>query len=185
LCNHAGTCVSVDEVKSEISQVRALLNEIAPVVDKKVLAKAEKQKELSKGKEIGKGIAIGAATGATAGGLATAITAFVERSNITCKVGDGLDSVSLGKSYSIDSLKDFYVKWNLKLPDTVSPTSAVNDMASWEQACKQFNSKLMDCPKVQINLKVDNRYELVPTACKISGSVCVVNYSVASSHGIE
>lgn len=187
LCNHDGRCVSVNEIKSEIKSVRDLLDEITPVVDKKVLAKSgAKDSEPNKGKEIGKGAAIGLATGAAAGGLATAITAFVEKSNITCKVGDGLNSVALGKSHTIDSLKDFYVKWNLHLPDTVSPTSAVIDKASWEQACAQFNNKLADCPKVQINLKdvQTGKYTLIPSACKVSGSICIVNDSVATSHGI-
>lgn len=61
--------------------------------------------------------AIGAATGAATGGLATAITAFVEKNNISCRVGDGLESVGYGKSYSIETLRDFYVRWNLQLPE--------------------------------------------------------------------
>ncbi|MBR4859926.1 MAG: hypothetical protein IKV10_01350, partial [Alphaproteobacteria bacterium] len=61
--------------------------------------------------------AIGAATGAATGGLATAITAFVEKNNISCRVGDGLESVGYGKSYSIETLRDFYVKWDLQLPE--------------------------------------------------------------------
>lgn len=65
----------------------------------------------------GSSAAIGAATGATAGGLATAITAFVEKNNIMCRVGDGLDTVAYGKSYSIENLRDFYFKWNLQLPE--------------------------------------------------------------------
>ncbi|MBR5354929.1 MAG: hypothetical protein IK122_02285, partial [Alphaproteobacteria bacterium] len=138
------------------------------------------------GKEIGKGLAIGAVSGAAAGGIATAITAWVERGNISCKVGDGLNSVSFGKSHTIDSLKDFYVKWNLRLPDAVSPTSAVIDRASWEQACSQFNNKLMDCAKVQINLKdAKGKYTLIPAACRLSGNRCVINDVVMTSNGIE
>jgi len=140
----------------------------------------------TKGKEIGKGVAIGAATGAGVGGIITGITALVERGNISCKVGDGLNSVAFGKAHTIDSLKDFYVKWNLQLPDAISPTSAVIDRLSWEQACSQFNSKLMDCSKVQINLKGEKgKYTLIQSACKISGNVCVVNEAVMSSNGIE
>ena len=136
--------------------------------------------------EIGKGVAIGAATGAAAGGIATAITAWVERSNITCKVGDGLDSVSFGKAHTIGSLKDFYVKWNLRLPDAITPTSAVIDRASWQQACTQFNNKLMDCPKVQINLKdAKGKYTLLQSACRISGNICTTNDALMKSNGIE
>lgn len=186
LCEHNGECVPAEKIAEDVKVLEALLEEIAPAVDTRV-AKTFKSdsKEPNKGKEIGKGIAIGAATGAAAGGLATAITAFVEKGNITCKVGDGLNSVALGKSHTIDSLKDFYVKWNLHLPDTVSPTSVVTDIESWKQACTQFNSKLMDCPKVQINMKDTNgKYTLIPSACKVSGSICIVNDSVATSHGM-
>ena len=95
-----------------------------------------------------------------------------------------MNSVALGKSHTIDSLKDFYVKWNLHLPDTIAPTSVVTDRASWEQACSQFNSKLMDCPRVQVNLKdTAGKYTLVPYACKVSGSICIVNDPVAVSRG--
>ena len=142
-------------------------------------------KDANKGAEIAKGALVGGATGAGVGGIVTGITALVERSNITCRVGDGLNSVALGKTHTIDSLKDFYVKWNLRLPETVSPTSAVSDMASWQQACSQFNNRLNDCPNVQINLIQGNSYELVQSACVVSGSICIVNAAVAQSHGIE
>ena len=182
LCEADNACRSAAFTKSEMALLRNLLNQIEPVIDKSALGVGE----LDKGKEIGKGAAIGAVSGAAAGGLATAITAFVERSNISCKVGDGLGSVGLDKSYTIDSLKDFYVKWNLHLPDAVSPTSAVMDRASWEQACSQFNSKLADCPKVQINMKdAKGKYTLIPSACKVSGSICIINDAVAASHGIK
>ena len=178
LCQSGGECVPVNYVQSEISSLRSFLRRIEGAVDKNVVDMAK----LDKGAEIGKGAAIGAATGAAAGGLATAITAFVERSNITCKVGDGLNSVALGKSHTIDSLKDFYVKWNLHLPDTVSPTSAVSTRADWEQACSQFNGALQDCPRVQINLKNKKGYDLVRSACKVSGNICVINEAVAKSN---
>ena len=173
--------MSVTQIKAQIADIKKILKDIEAKV-----SLGDDPKDASKGAEIGKGLAIGVATGAAAGGLATAITAFVEKSNITCRVGDGLNTVALGKAHSIDSLKDFYVKWNLHLPDTVSPTSAVVDRASWEQACRQFNSKLSECPKVQINLKdKKGKYTLVPSACKIHGSVCLINESVAKSHGIK
>jgi hypothetical protein len=141
----------------------------------------------NKAAEIAKGTAIGTVTGAGVGGIVTGITALVEKNNISCKVGDGLNTVSLGKSHTIDSLKDFYVKWNLKLPDTITPTSVVSDVASWQQACAQFNSRLMDCPNVQINLKrpVDKNYTLISAACKQSGSMCVPNDAVMNSMRIE
>jgi hypothetical protein len=180
LCKHGGQCLTIAQINKQISEIERLLNSIEKA------AEFDKPKDADKGKEIGKGAGIGLATGVAAGGLATAITALVEKNNISCKVGDGLYSVSLGKAYTIDSLKDFYVKWNLNLPDTVSPTSVVVDRASWEQACSQFNNKLMDCPRVQIHLKdaVTGKYTLIPSACVVSGSICIVNDPVATSHGI-
>lgn len=178
LCEKNNECINVYQAQYQVNELKKMLASFEPNM--------KRAKDANKGKEIGKGAAIGLATGAAAGGIATAITAFVEKSNITCKVGDGLNSVALGKAHTIDSLKDFYVKWNLHLPDTVSPTSAVVDKASWEQACSQFNSKLMDCPKVQINLKdKSGKYTLVPSACKVSGTICIVNDSVMTSNGIK
>lgn len=178
LCAKNEECISVYQAQYQVKELKRMLASFEP--------KMKRAKDSDKGKEIGKGAAIGLATGAAAGGVATAITAFVERSNITCKVGDGLNSVALGKAHTIDSLKDFYVKWNLHLPDTVSPTSAVSTKADWEQACSQFNSKLSDCPKVQINLKDTNgKYTLVPSACKVSGNVCVADDALMTSNGIK
>ena len=178
LCEGTQDCVDSETIRKDLAPLKMLLNQIEKGVGITV--------NTTKGKEIGKGLAIGAASGAAAGGIATAITAWVERGNISCKVGDGLNSVSFGKSHTIDSLKDFYVKWNLRLPDAVSPTSAVIDRASWEQACSQFNNKLMDCAKVQINLKdAKGKYTLIPAACRLSGNRCVINDVVMTSNGIE
>ncbi len=142
-----------------------------------LIAKGEKS-------TIGKGVAIGAAVGAGTGGLATAITALVERSNINCRVGDNLAQVGFGKSYSIGSLKDFYVKWNLKLPDTVQPTAMVTDCASWHNVCGMIND-MNYCKNAQINYKPLDAatMTLVRSACTPSGSVCIENYTVAKSHG--
>lgn len=178
LCKSKKGCLFADQIKYQINELRKISSSVSPLLDE--------PEDANKGKEIGKGVGIGLATGAAAGGVATAITAFVERSNISCKVGDGLNSVSLGKAHTIDSLKDFYVKWNLHLPDTVSPTSAVSTRADWEQACSQFNGKLADCPKVQINLKdTKGKYTLVPSACKVSGTICIADDAIMTSNGIK
>lgn len=184
-CDHDGKCLNVDQISTELANMKSLLQEIEPAVDKNVLKDSKGAKTLSKGAMIGKGAAIGAATGVGVGGLATAITAFVERSNITCKVGDGLNSVALGKSHTIDTLRDFYVKWNLQLPDTVAPTSVVTDVESWDRACSQYNSKLFDCPYVQISFKTDGKHEIISSACNIAGNLCIRNYAVSASHGID
>lgn len=133
---------------------------------------------------IGKSIGIGLGVGVGAGGLATAITAFVERSNISCHVGDGLAQVGYGKSYKIEDLKDFYVKWNLNLPDNVTPTGLAVDCESWKRACGTIKD-LNQCKAAQMNYKPAEAatVTLVPTACTVSGSVCVENYPVAKSYG--
>ncbi len=178
LCSHGNECLTVDQISYQINELKGLLASVMP-------ATAKVGKDADKGKEIAKGALIGGATGAGVGGIVTGITALVEKNNITCRVGDGLNSVALGKSHTIDSLKDFYVKWNLQLPDTITPTSAVSDRASWEQACSQFNGRLSDCPHVQINLRNGSNYTLIQNACVASGSICIVNESVARSHGIQ
>jgi hypothetical protein len=177
-CEASDECLTVGQIQHQIGELKGLLSSLMPSVGKAA-------KEPNKAKEIGKGAAIGAATGAGVGGLVTGITALVERGNISCKVGDGLNSVGLGKSYTIDSLKDFYVKWNLRLPDTVSPTAVVTEeIVSWQQACGQFNSRLMDCPNVQVHYQPTGSatYVLVNGACHQSGSVCVPTDSVMNSH---
>ena len=133
---------------------------------------------------MGKAIGIGAGVGAGAGGLATAITAFVERSNISCHVGDNLAQVGYNKSYAIESLKDFYVKWNLNLPDIVTPTGTATDCASWRRACNTVTD-LEQCAATQITYKPTDGSTVmqIPGACAVSGGVCMENYPVAKSHG--
>lgn len=127
---------------------------------------------------------IGAGTGAAAGGVATLITSFVEKNNINCRVADGLDRVGYGKSYNIGTLKDFYVKWNLRLPDTVIPTAQVVDCQSWAAACATMTN-LNDCVAAQVNYKPvgQGATTLIPGACQVSGSVCIENRPVAISYG--
>lgn len=133
---------------------------------------------------IGVSTVVGTGIGAAAGGLATAITAFVEKNNITCHVGDDLKRVGFGKSYSIESLKDFYVKWALNLPDTVMPTSYVNDCNSWRQACASLTD-LNQCAIAQVNYRPSNTSasQLIDTACVVSGSACIENSVVTTSYG--
>ena len=133
---------------------------------------------------MAKNIGIGAAIGAGTGGVATAITAFVEKNNVNCRVGDGLNTVAYGKSHSIDTLKDFYVKWNLRVPDTVSPTSTAVDCKSWKLACAQYTD-LEQCKEVALNYKpnLDGTITLIHSACAVSGSVCIENAVVAASYG--
>ena len=131
-----------------------------------------------------KSVGIGAGVGAGAGGLATAITAFVERSNINCRVGDDLAQIGYGKSYTIGSLRDFYVKWNLNLPDTIYPTGTAVDCDSWRRACGTLTN-LNQCKNAKLNYKPADATSttLINSACVVSGSVCIENYPVARSYG--
>ena len=140
--------------------------------------------DLETGRSRGGTAAIGAGIGAGAGGVATAITAFIERNNISCHVGDGLAQVGFGKSYNIGTLKDFYVKWNLNLPDTVAPTAQVTDCASWAAACAKYTD-LNQCAVAQINYKPtgSGTTTLVSSACQVSGSACIANPTVSKSQG--
>ena len=133
---------------------------------------------------MGKSIGIGLGVGVGAGSLATAITAMVEHSNINCRVGDNLAQVGYGKSYSIGSLRDFYVKWGLRLPDVVAPTATAVDCASWRRACGTLTD-FTQCKNAQLNYRPDGAATttLVSSACAISGSECIENYPVARSYG--
>lgn len=128
---------------------------------------------------------IGAGTGAAVGGTATAITAFVERNNINCRVADGLAKVGFGKSYTIDRLRDFYVKWALKLPQTIAPTSVVTNCDNWQLTCALFTD-LDECASVQFNYRPGNLSSttLVQNPCRASGSACIANLPVAQANGV-
>lgn len=169
-CTAQTGCRTINEISREV-------NTLGDVLSRLEILKGEKS-------NMGKSIVTGAAIGAGAGGLATAITAYVEKSNINCRVGDNLNQVGFGKSHHIDTLKDFYVKWNLRLPDTIAPTAKVTDCKSWQDMCAMYHD-MNDCKNAQFNYKPDseNKTELVYSACKPSGSVCVENYSVAKSYG--
>ena len=166
-------CQTREEINAELMRLgRVLTDDITNMFEKGIDGNR------------GKTTAIGAASGAAAGGLATAITAFVERNNISCHVGDGLDTVPFGKSYSIGNLRDFYVKWNLQLPDTVSPTAHVTDCKSWKDMCAAYTD-LNLCKSAQFNYKPIGAPTItaIPSACVASGSVCIENYPVAKSYG--
>lgn len=169
-CSASSGCRLPTEIRKELTPLDGIFESLT-------ILKGEKS-------NMAKSIGIGAAVGAGTGGLATAITAFVERNNINCRVGDGLEQVGFGKSHSIGSLKDFYVKWNLRLPDTVAPTATITDCASWKNTCATFTD-LSQCKAAQFNYKPADAptVTLVRSACTVSGSACVENYPVAKSYG--
>ena len=172
-CSQSDKCITVTNVKTELKRLNSVFNK--SVTD--LMVNGEKS-------NMGKSIGIGAAVGAGTGGLATAITAFVERNNINCRVGDGLEQVAFNKSHSIGSLKDFYVKWNLRVPDVIAPTALVTDCQSWKNTCAAF-ADLEQCADAQFNYKPAGAptTTLVRSACKVSGSACIENYPVARSYG--
>ena len=158
LCSSGTECKTMAETREDLN----ILANILPTIQ------LEMPKTESRGATIGKGAAIGAAVGAGAGGLATAITALVEHDNINCRVGDGLGQVGLNKSYSIDGLKDLYVKWNLNLPDTqvVGGGTTVRDLASWTDACKTYISEAA-CKDAQFYYKnAAGALEWIYSACQ-------------------
>lgn len=158
-------------------QMRAELNQLKSLINSAEILAGDKS-------NYGKAIGIGTAVGVGAGGLATAITALVEQSNISCHVGDGLSTVGLNKAYNIETLKDYYVKWNLHLPDTVTPTAIVTDCASWTSACGTITNASM-CAQAQINYKpATGSMMAIPAACAVKGSVCAENTPVATSYGV-
>ena len=173
LCNGEVTANCVDKATAEtqVAQLDKVYNNIGDIL-------------MGQNSNRGKSALVGAGVGLGAGGVATAITAFVERNNISCHVGDGLNTVGFGKAFTIDSLKDFYVKWNLRVADSISPTARVTSCADWIATCGMYTTA-EDCKAVQINYQKPGRNTttLVRSACKMSGSVCIENRSVAVSYG--
>ena len=172
-CSQSGKCITASNVETELVRLNSVFGKDIT----NLMINGEKS-------NMAKSVGIGAAVGAGTGGLATAITAFVERNNISCRVGDGLEQVAFNKSHSIDTLKDFYVKWNLRVPDVVAPTATITDCQSWKNTCATF-ADLEQCADAQFNYKPAGAptTTLVRSVCTVSGSACIENYPVAKSHG--
>lgn len=172
-CSKGGICITASNVETELKRLNSVFGKDIT----NLMINGEKS-------NMAKSVGIGAAVGAGTGGLATAITAFVERNNISCRVGDGLEQVAFNKSYSIDTLKDFYVKWNLHVPDVVAPTATITDCQSWKNTCATF-ADLEQCADAKFNYKPAGAptTTLVYSVCTVSGSACIENYTVAQSQG--
>lgn len=169
-CSGQSGCIYHDELARDVQP-------LASVLDTLVVLKGEKS-------NMAKSIGVGAAVGAGAGGLATAITAYVEKNNINCRVGNSLEQVGLGKSHVIGSLRDYYVKWNLNLPDVIAPTATIDSCDSWKYNCSRYTD-MNDCENAQFNYKPSGAasFTLVRSVCRASGGTCIENYPVAKSHG--
>jgi hypothetical protein len=138
-------CQLADEIAPDVAELGELLKDIGIDTED---AQTYRQR-------VGKATAIGAAIGAGAGGLATAITALVESENINCRVGDNLGRVGFNKSYTIDRLKDLYVKWKLNLTDAqqkAAGSTAITDKEGWEDACGAVSEE-EKCKEVQFYFK--------------------------------
>ena len=166
-------CVDGATIIKQVNRIGGLLN----ILD---LSQEDEMSKKAKGALIGAGVSVGV------GGLTTAITAFVEKNNINCRVGDGLDKVQMGKSGNIDTLKDFYVKWNLALPDTIAPTptAPVTNCETWTAACSTM-SDISNCTSATINYMPAGAATSIRVfnGCAIVNNMCVENLPVAVSHG--
>lgn len=166
-------CVSQTVIRAQVSKLEGALSGVKDVVG--TVKGFDAKDGLT-------GMGIGTAVGAGAGAIATGITAAVESRNINCRVGDGLDVVALNKGAKIDSLKDFYVKWALNLPDNLVPTSTVVDCASWNAACGKFVTKAQ-CDAATVNYRDEHgAIQNVGSACEMAGSVCIASQAVAHSY---
>ncbi len=175
-CSGPSGCVENKITKLEVDQLANNLSKVADIL-------RNGGKEMNK---VVKNSLIAAGVGAGATGLATAITAFVEKNNISCRVGNDMERVAMGKSGSIDSLKNFYVKWNLRLPDTIgpSPSVVVTDCASWRSACAAIKD-IQQCTGAALNYKPVGATStaIVYNACAVTNNVCAENIPVATSQG--
>ncbi len=169
------SCISTNDVKPELERLNKYLF---------TSSVRETITDTQRGNRA-KTTAAGAAIGAGVGGIATAITAFVEKGNINCRVGDGMSQVSLGKSHSIDTLKDVYVKWNLNLPDVITPTATVSDCDSWKRICAT-TTNLEDCANAEFNW-IPNAGSIpknIKSPCVVSGSTCIPNETVIQANNV-
>jgi len=171
LCSGSvGDCNSKENAQKQVDALNAIFGKLT-------IMKGEKS-------NVAKNAVIGGAIGLGAGGVATAVAALVEKNNISCHVGDGLNTVGFGKSFTIDSLKDFYVKWALHVADSISPTARVTSCQDWIDTCGMYTTAA-ECANVEINYQRPGRNTttLVRGACRMSGSVCIENRPVAVSYG--
>ena len=176
VCSAPGQdCVSAEVMAEQLKKLSGLVD-LLPKVGS----------DESRKKTIGKATGIGALIGAGAGGVATAITALIESDNINCRVGDGLGQVGYNKSYSIDRLKDLYVKWNLNLPDTQvqGGSTTVHDTVTWDGVCSKHKSPA-ECVAEQFYYKnAAGSLEWIYEPCEWKGSACVSSDTLLKSYGV-
>jgi hypothetical protein len=133
--------------------------------------------------KAGQGALIGAGVGAATGGIATLITAFVEKNNINCRIGGNPARVGYGKSGKIESLRDVYTKQSTGAPESIEPPAPVESCEAWKSACAAFNDEWR-CGNAQVR-----RGKKDPTpvmgACVRTGGACVASAAAQSNEACE
>ena len=176
-------CMKYDYVKDEVTKLGSILSSFDFEIE-----------EVNKGAEIAKGAGVGAAIGLGAAGIATGIVALVEQDNIHCRVGDDLGRVDFKKSYSIDALKDLYVKHKLNLNDTelAGASTMVMDQDSWEKQCQTYATE-DTCNNAQFYYKYQSvkasaaqSTEWIYSGCKWDADAleCGANQVLWNSYGV-
>ncbi|MCR5194112.1 MAG: hypothetical protein K6B71_01100 [Alphaproteobacteria bacterium] len=181
-----GECIGYTEHKRNVGQLAPGLNKIKDLLsDTRAVTKEQKAKDM----------AVGGAIGAAAGGTATLIAAFVEGSRINCRVGDDLARVDLNKSYTIDTLRDFYVKWAIpksQVENYARSAEVVTNCGNWEAICNLKSGEGVDaCKAVTVNYLPNGVYTpmLVESACEYNSAYpaanrCTINLNKARQYGI-
>lgn len=165
---------------------QAFKNKVAGSDAEKIVVGAWDKEDMG----AGAGAAIGGAAGAAGGaGLAAAISYFVESQQINCRLGDNLERIGYDKSYTIPSLKDFYVKWALNLEDSVSSNPLpVMNKADWTKVCSsEFGATQDSCRQLRVNYRREGLIQgmVIQNACTWSAAgSCSVNMPTCLSYGI-
>jgi hypothetical protein len=184
-----GATKNASSIEGDAGVCRDFVVVIKAGADKEKLAKEWGDKNMGRAARAGVGGAIGAAGGA---GLASAITYFVESNNITCRVGDNLEKVGYDKSFTIPTLKEFYVKWALNLPDSTSSNPLpIMNRSDWEKACgSAIATDRASCEELKVNYRREGLLTgmQIWNACMWTGNAnsgsCGLNRITCLSYGV-
>lgn len=179
-------CIGYSLYERQVKSMAEVFSKIEDLLDgTNKVSKSQKAKDM----------AVGGAIGAAAGGTATLIAAFVEGSRINCRVGDDLARVDLNKSYTIDTLRDFYVKWAIpksQVENYARSAEVVTNCGNWDAICNLKSSEGVDaCKAVTVNYLPNGVYTpmLVESACEYNSAYpaanrCTINLNKARQYGI-
>ncbi|MDR2685488.1 MAG: hypothetical protein LBB23_01790 [Rickettsiales bacterium] len=155
---------------------------------------SDKNTPVYKETKVGTGALIGTGVGAVGGlGLAAGITYALESQAVNCRVGDNLEKVAYNKDFTIPTIKDFYVKWALKLQDERgSMPLPIMSKSDWTKACTD-NTMITDeasCTGLKVNYRREGLIQgmVIENACswtvKGSKETCGINMVSCLSQGI-